>query len=86
MSTIKTTISIQKPLFQKLEAAAADLNISRSKALAIALEAWLERLETEAMIANLNEVYGDGKAFTDEDRDFLHKAARNLMREHVDEW
>ena len=55
--TVKTAISLNNTLFAKVEALTQELNISRSRLFAIAVQEFIERYETERMLAALNEVY-----------------------------
>jgi hypothetical protein len=51
---MKTAISLPDKLFQKAEAAAKDIGVSRSKLIQIALEEFLRRRRDEAVTAALN--------------------------------
>lgn len=60
MTTIKTAVSIEESLFRRTEKAAEELEISRSRLVALALESYLSRYEAGQITAKLNEVYADG--------------------------
>ena len=59
MSTIKTAISIDRNLFEQIEVLSKELNVSRSKVFAAAIEEFLERYENEKIFHALNSVYDD---------------------------
>jgi len=59
MNTIKTAISLKEPLFQRADALARELNVSRSRLFALAIEQLLERYDTLALLQNLNDAYQD---------------------------
>ncbi len=58
--TVKTAISLNDSLFAKVEALTQELDISRSRLFAIAVQEYIERHETRRMMAALNEVYKEG--------------------------
>ena len=60
MSTVKTAISLEKSLFEEAEALAREKNVSRSRLFAIALEEYLRRHESRAMLRELDVVYEVG--------------------------
>ena len=60
MSSVKTAISVEKSLLDKIDATAKNLSLSRSKFFAVAAENYLHHIETQELIEKLNEVYGDG--------------------------
>lgn len=59
MQNIKTAISIRKALFEQAEAAAREMNVSRSRLFALALEQYLERQQNCELLASLNAAYAD---------------------------
>jgi metal-responsive CopG/Arc/MetJ family transcriptional regulator len=59
MDTIKTAISINKSLFEQAEKLAGEMNVSRSRLYALALEEYIRRQENRAMLAQINAVYAD---------------------------
>ena len=58
MATVKTAISLQEPLFKKVEALASTLSISRSRFFALA--ALDEEHETRQLLEQINAAYEDG--------------------------
>ncbi len=60
MAVVKTAVSLQETLFEKLEKLTRELNVSRSGLLSLALEEYIERYENLKMLQTLNDVYADG--------------------------
>ena len=60
MATVKTAISLQEPLFKKVEALANTLSISRSRFFALAAEAFIKEHETRQLLEQINAAYEDG--------------------------
>ncbi len=82
MTTIKTAISIEESLFQRVEALAAEMQIPRSRIFSIALESYFERYDTQKLIDILNEVYADG--LTEEEKETM-EAMRYLQAELLED-
>lgn len=59
MPNVKTAISIEEPIFQKMEILAKSLNISRSRIFSIAAQEFIERHKNLALLEALNQVYED---------------------------
>ncbi len=59
METIKTAISIRKPLFQQAEGMARKLKVSRSRLFVIALEDFLARQQNRELYERVNAAYAD---------------------------
>lgn len=60
MATVKTAISLQEPLFKKVEAVASTLSISRSRFFALAAEAFIKEYENRQLLEQINAAYEDG--------------------------
>ena len=60
MSSVKTAISVEKSLLDKIDETAKHLSLSRSRFFAVAAKNYLHYIETQELIEKLNEVYGDG--------------------------
>ncbi len=60
MGSVKTAISIPQPLFEQAEHLSREMHISRSQLYAKAVEDFIRRYESDAILAKLNEVYADG--------------------------
>jgi len=59
---MKVAISIPDELFRKADAESKRLKVSRSRFYAHAITAYLESHQNRAIIAQLNEVYGESPA------------------------
>ena len=59
MGTVKTAISLQEPLFKKVEAVADTLSISRSRFFALAAEAFIKEHENHQLLEQINAAYED---------------------------
>ena len=58
-TTIKTAISIQKPLFEEANELAQELNISRSRLFALAIEKYIANYQNQNLLDKLNQAYDD---------------------------
>ena len=59
MATVKTAISLQEPLFKKVEALAHTLSISRSRFFVLAAEAFIKEYENRQLLEQINAAYED---------------------------
>jgi metal-responsive CopG/Arc/MetJ family transcriptional regulator len=59
MGGIKTAISLEKPLFEKIEALAKELRISRSRLFVLAAQDFLERHRNRELLKEINNAYSD---------------------------
>ena len=57
MTSIKTAISLQKPLFDQIEALAHEMQVSRSHLFVLALEEFLLRHQNEQLLEKINQAY-----------------------------
>jgi len=78
MPTVKTAISLPKPLFQRAEAVAHELQISRSQLVAKALAEFVKRYERQALIEAINRAYEEEPP-TPEEKDLV-QAIRGQQR------
>ncbi len=83
-SSVKTAVSIQATLFEQAEAAAREMNISRSRLYNLALEEFLRHRENQELLRRLNEAYADD--LDEEERAFLRAGARHVMNQANEEW
>ena len=84
MATIKTAISIDDVLFQRAEALAAELHVSRSRLFVLALEEYIQRRQNRQLLQEINEAYGD--APDEEELDLLRQARQHHRRLTEGEW
>ena len=57
MANVKTAISLQKALFEQVEAVAREMNISRSRLFALAVEDFIHRHENQQLLERINVAY-----------------------------
>jgi len=58
-TTIKTAISIDKSLFEQAETLAQQLRVSRSWLFALAVESYIKRHQSQALLNEINSSYTD---------------------------
>ena len=78
--TVKRAISLNDSLFAKVEALTQELDISRSRLFAIAVQEYIERHETRRMMAALNEV---SDKFIDEEDRAIQRGIREYHRKKM---
>jgi metal-responsive CopG/Arc/MetJ family transcriptional regulator len=59
MPNVKTAILIEKPIFEKMDILAKNLNISRSRLFSIAAQEFIERHRNLEFLEALNQAYED---------------------------
>lgn len=59
MASIKTAVSLRKPLFDQINGLAGELNISRSRLFALAVEEFIKRHENQKLLDEINKAYND---------------------------
>ncbi len=59
MPNVKTAISVDKPIFDQMEALSKKLNISRSRAFSLAAREFIQRRENQELLDALNAVHDD---------------------------
>ena len=70
--TIKTAISIDDSLYEKANELASELNLSRSRFFALAVQEFIERYENQRLLDAINAAYPDA----------IDEAERNLLQQH----
>ena len=61
MPRIKTAISLEEELFNKVKKLAKDMNLSRSKLFTLAVKDFLQKQENKKILAQLNSAYSDSQ-------------------------
>ncbi len=64
--TVKTAISLDNDLFEQVEELMRELEMSRSRVIATALQEFIKRREQQKIFEKLNEVYNDGPTAEEE--------------------
>ncbi len=59
MGGVKTAISLDEELFNKVNKLARDMHVSRSRLFTIAVKDYLKKQENQSLLAQLNEAYSD---------------------------
>ncbi len=59
MASMKTAISIDKPLFDQVEELAHELNTSRSRIFALAVMEFIQRHKNQKLLKAINDAYDD---------------------------
>lgn len=84
MQTVKTAISIQRPLFEQAEALARKLKVSRSRLFVLAMEDYISRQQNRDLLAQINAAYADEP---DPAEEILRRKAKSTHRRIVEgEW
>ncbi len=84
MPAVKTAISLDEDLFLQVCKMAENLCISRSRLFTLAISDYLRRQESECLLKELNETYGNE---SDTEQTALSEAMRNKNRQMVEgEW
>jgi metal-responsive CopG/Arc/MetJ family transcriptional regulator len=84
MQSVKTAISIEKPLFDQAEKIARTMKVSRSKLFVIALQDFIEHQKNKEMLAQINAAYADEPDATEQT--LRHKSSRQHRRLVEGEW
>ncbi len=77
---VKTAISLNDSLFEKVETLTRELNISRSRLFAIAVQEYIERHETRRMMAALNRVHDE---YTNDEDRAIQREIQEYHRKHM---
>jgi metal-responsive CopG/Arc/MetJ family transcriptional regulator len=59
MANIKTAISIEKPVFEQVDALAHELKISRSRLFMLAAQEFIKRYKNQKLLDAINDAYDD---------------------------
>jgi len=59
MANIKTAISLQKSLFDQVDALADEMKVSRSRVFALAVEDFVRRHQSRRLLERINTAYDD---------------------------
>lgn len=86
-NTVKTAVSIPKPLFEQAERLAEELKMSRSHLFGMALEAFIASYQNKMLLEAINQVYTEtppASAGSEEERETLRlsrmrKSQRRLL-------
>lgn len=82
MPNVKTAISIEKPVFEKVNNLAKNLNVSRSYIFSQAAKEYIQRHQNIELLKQLNEAYDDTDN-ADSLVEKMHSKHKDLVR---DQW
>jgi len=81
MANVKTAISLQRSLFEQIDALAQDLEISRSRLFVLAVEAFIRRYQNRKLLEAINDAYDD---LPDSEEESLRHRMRQQHRRLVE--
>ncbi|MDQ3461377.1 MAG: hypothetical protein M3498_19100 [Deinococcota bacterium] len=79
MATVKTAISLRESLFEQAETLAAEMKVSRSQVFALALEAFIERRQSQKLLERLDEAYRDEDPVEERLRHHMRRRHQQLV-------
>lgn len=79
MTAVKTAISLDSELLERVDALAEELDLPRSRVLAQAAEDFLRRRESETLRARLDRVYGEEAPEDEELRERRRERHRRVV-------
>lgn len=82
MSSVKTAISLDADLLERVNVAAENLKVSRSRLFVRAVEEFMQRLENKNLLKSLNAAYGRSP---DEEEEQLAHHVRTKQRDQLRE-
>ena len=74
MASVKTAISIEKPLFEELESLAEEMDVSRSHLISLAAKEFIDRHKSRKLLEAINAAYDDVPDPEEEKRRALMRA------------
>ncbi|MBT9149056.1 MAG: hypothetical protein DDT28_00475 [Dehalococcoidia bacterium] len=84
MASVKTAISIEKPLFEEVDALAHELEISRSHLFMLAAREFVQRHKSRKLLDAINAAYDD---LPDSNEQIVQRQMCSRHRELVkDQW
>ena len=83
MPNVKTAISLQESLFDRVKELARDLEVPRSRVFVLALEEFIRRHENRNLLARINAAYEETPA---SERKRLRQMRRSHRRIVEGEW
>lgn len=84
MANKKTAISIEKPLFEEIEALAEEMEVSRSFLFTLAAREFIQRHKSQKLLEAINNAYKDSSDLVEERlRAQMKSKQRRLVK---DQW
>ncbi len=75
MPGVKTAISLDENLFERVNEIAKDLSVSRSRVFTLAVQDFIKKQENKSLLARLNEAYDDHP--TEEENAFIESMRKS---------
>ena len=80
MASVKTAVSIDASLFERAEALAGKMALSRSRIYSLAIQEFLEKLENRKLLAQINAAYEDpGRTHSVQEKAARRETHRRLV-------
>lgn len=84
MSSVKTAISLQRSLLDQVDALAQELDISRSRVFALAVEEFIQRHRNLELLEAINDAYDNSP--NPEERTLYEKTRKKHRRMVEGQW
>lgn len=82
MANKKTAISIEKPLFEEIDALAEEMEVSRSYLFAMAAREFIQRRKSQKLLEAINAAYRDSPDLVEERlREEMKSKYRGLVKD-----
>lgn len=79
--SIKTAVSLKRPLFQQIDKIAREQKLPRSRVFTLALESYVERYQNQILLDKLNEAHAEPN---DANEQKWLRAVRKVHRKNVE--
>ncbi|MCC6604009.1 MAG: CopG family transcriptional regulator [Anaerolineae bacterium] len=86
MSTVKTAISLEKPLLEQIDSLAQEMGIPRSRLFVIAMESFLEQHQNKQLVEAINQVYTEHPLTPQEETYLIEMQALYTSGLEAEEW
>jgi len=83
MTTIKTAISVEQPLFQEIETLAKEMAVSRSRLFSLAARDFIQKQKGRRLLAAINAAHTEPDT---EELDLIEKLKPMQRRLITDKW
>ncbi len=84
MANIKTAISLQKALFDQIDALAREMKVSRSRVFVLALEDYVRKYQNQQLLERINKAFPNELSKSEQEP--LHKMRRQHRKLVEGEW
>lgn len=84
MSSVKTAVSLDRSLFDQIEALAQEMNVPRSRVISLAVEDYLRRRENQQLLDQINAALEESGQ--EEEIQLARAMRRRMSRSLTAEW